>query len=427
MTATAQFHLAMRTLRDAGAALDSSVYAFFVPGRIEVLGKHTDYAGGRSLLATVDRGFIAVAVRRADGRTRVIDAVSGEQAVLDDHDPATSPLWVRYPATVLRRMERNFPDAVGGADVAFASNLPPASGLSSSSALVVAIFLALGAVRGVGSTAGYAAAIESDEDLAGYLGAVENGLDFRGLTSSSGVGTMGGSEDHTAMLCAREGRLVQYSFAPVRFERAVRMPDEHVFVVASSGVRAEKAGAAMQRYNALAQQTQALVRSWHDAGLGTEPTLGAIIDSGPDAASRLRDVIGARPQHDERAALLARLVQFEAESGHIVREAADALDHGDTAAFGEHVRRSQQLAEQTLGNQIDETIFLVRSALEQGALAASAFGAGFGGSVWALTETDRAAALMQAWRSAYTGGFPAHADAAVFFSSRPAGPASRLA
>src|SRR5690606_7084874 len=48
----ATVHAAVRTLRGA----DDVAATFFVPGRIEVLGKHTDYAGGRSLLAAVNRG-----------------------------------------------------------------------------------------------------------------------------------------------------------------------------------------------------------------------------------------------------------------------------------------------------------------------------------------------------------------------------------
>ena len=43
--------------------------AFFVPGRIEVLGKHTDYAGGRSLLCAAEQGFCLVAAARSDRRS----------------------------------------------------------------------------------------------------------------------------------------------------------------------------------------------------------------------------------------------------------------------------------------------------------------------------------------------------------------------
>ncbi len=61
-------------------------------------------------------------------------------------------------------------------------------------------------------------------------------------------------------------------------------------------------------------------------------------------------------------------------------------------------------------------------ARSHGAVAASAFGAGFGGSVWALVRTADAPAFIEAWRRDYLGRFPAHADLAQFFVTTP-GPA----
>ena len=52
---------------------DGARMRWFVPGRIEVLGKHTDYAGGRSLLCAVERGFCVTAVPRDDDVMRVVD------------------------------------------------------------------------------------------------------------------------------------------------------------------------------------------------------------------------------------------------------------------------------------------------------------------------------------------------------------------
>ena len=49
-------------------------HAWWVPGRLEVFGKHTDYAGGRTLVAAVPRGFAVVASARADHEVRVRDA-----------------------------------------------------------------------------------------------------------------------------------------------------------------------------------------------------------------------------------------------------------------------------------------------------------------------------------------------------------------
>ena len=53
-------------------------WRWFVPGRIEVLGKHTDYAGGRSLICAAERGMCVVAAPRSDAFIRIADAIRGE-------------------------------------------------------------------------------------------------------------------------------------------------------------------------------------------------------------------------------------------------------------------------------------------------------------------------------------------------------------
>jgi len=69
-------HFAQAAGQLLAAGIDPAcpAHARFVPGRIEVLGKHTDYAGGRSLTAAADRGFAAIAVARQDGQLKVTDA-----------------------------------------------------------------------------------------------------------------------------------------------------------------------------------------------------------------------------------------------------------------------------------------------------------------------------------------------------------------
>ena len=59
-----------------GVPRNRPVNAFFVPGRVEILGKHTDYAGGRSLVAAAEQGFCQVARPRADRQVRIWDAAS---------------------------------------------------------------------------------------------------------------------------------------------------------------------------------------------------------------------------------------------------------------------------------------------------------------------------------------------------------------
>jgi galactokinase len=125
------------------------LHAFYVPGRIEFLGKHTDYAGGRSLICAVDRGFCIVASPRKDRLVRVIGETPESDLTFElkpDLIP-TAGHWSNYPMTVGRRIAQNFPIHLIGADIAFTSDLPASSGLSSSSALIISFFLALSGVN----------------------------------------------------------------------------------------------------------------------------------------------------------------------------------------------------------------------------------------------------------------------------------------
>src|SRR5215475_13080954 len=116
---------------DAMRPESSAVRRFWVPGRIEVLGKHTDYAGGRSLLCAVERGFCVTASPRTDDVLHVTDVRNSVDArfVVSEQQPDETR-WRNYIATVCRRVARNFPGAMRGADVAFASDLPRSAGLS---------------------------------------------------------------------------------------------------------------------------------------------------------------------------------------------------------------------------------------------------------------------------------------------------------
>lgn len=427
--ATAKGELFTRAARALGASGSPESRAYFVPGRVEVLGKHTDYAGGRSLLAAVERGICMVARGRADRTVRVLDALSGEAAsfalgtVLDP----VAGHWSNYPMTVARRIARNFPAACSGADVALASDLPAAAGMSSSSALVVAVFLAVADINELGQSESYRRRIRSREELAAYLGCVENGQSFGPLIGDRGVGTFGGSEDHVAMLCCEPGMLSQYAFCPVRLERSVALPQEYAFVIASSGVAAEKTGAARDAYNRAALAARGILSEWRAATGDDAATLGAVLARDPNAAGALTEVVedavrrGAAP-----ASLRARLEQFLEESEVIVPAASDALGRRDFAAFGALVDRSQHGAERLLGNQVPETIHLARSARERGAAAASAFGAGFGGSVWALVRAADADRFAHEWRNGYGSAFPERRAQAGAFVTRPGPPAVRL-
>jgi galactokinase len=402
--------------------------AFFVPGRLEVLGKHTDYAGGRSLLCTVERGICLVAIPRDDDGIRIVDAADGSTVTcrLDPNLPSSAGDWSNYPMTVARRVARNFPGARRGVDIAFASDLPAAAGMSSSSALMIATFFALADANALDHADAYRREIHTSEELAGYLATVENGQDFGTLAGERGVGTFGGSEDHTAMLCCRAGFLSEYSFCPVRHERSIPLSDRYVFVIGVSGVSAEKTGAARDRYNRASLATQSILTLWREATRRDDRSLAAAVCA--EAPDRIRDVLRKSADREFTSSLLLdRFDQFVEESNVLVPAAVDLFARGALESLGPVVDRSQDAAERLLGNQIDETIDLARSARALGALAASAFGAGFGGSVWALVPAAGAAEFEARWATDYRSRFPAVAGTSRFFITRPGPSALRVA
>ncbi|MCB0071113.1 MAG: hypothetical protein KDE20_06625, partial [Caldilineaceae bacterium] len=116
------------------------------------------------------------------------------------------------------------------------------------------------------------------------------------------------------------------------------------------------------------------------------------------------------------AQLRRRFDHFYVEHAEIIPAATAALLRGDVAGFCAAANASQQQGAALLGNQVPETIALAELATALGAAGASAFGAGFGGSVWALVPQESADAFLAAWRARYAEAFPQRAG--DFFVTR---------
>jgi galactokinase len=403
---------------------DAQRWSLWVPGRIEVLGKHTDYAGGRSLVCALERGFCVQVAPRRDSLVRVCSLARLETFETSLASPVAGVKgdWSQYVATVVQRLSANFERVQRGADIAFASDLPADAGMSSSSALVVATFIALSKANDLRSNTVFRGTISSGEELASYLGAVENGRPFRHLVGDDGVGTFGGNQDQTAILCSEPGQLARYAWNPVTRESLLRVPAGFVFALASSGVPAPKSGAARNKYNRVSLAARRLLELWNRETGRSDDMLGAAITEVHGATGRIRALAAkARGDGFTPTYLKGRLDQFVAESFEIIPAAADALHRGSLTEFGVVVDHSQHLAEANLGNQVKETVTLQRSARDLGAVAASAFGAGFGGSVWALVPEAEAPAFLERWSEGYRRKYRKAAKGSVFFLSR-AGP-----
>lgn len=409
---------------------------WFVPGRIEVFGKHTDYAGGRSLLVASEQGVTAAASRLTEvdgkparpGQFRATSTASPDMVELTAGQPSGlgAGHWGNYVQTVVDRLTLNF-GPLEPALIEIDSTLPLASGMSSSSALIVAVALALADQNGLWDGPAWKENIEDRLDLAGYAATIENGADFGTLKGARGVGTFGGSQDHTGMLCCHRDQLTAFTFSPLQEHDSVPIPPGWTFVVAVSGVLAEKTGSALQSYNDVSLRVSALVDVWNKAHPDSPvATLAQAVASSPTAAEELGQLLIEDPELALRPDLMERLLAYVVEVGEAIPLAEDALRNGDVTAFGEAATLSHRNADANLHNQVPETNELQRLALELGAGAASAFGAGFGGSVWALVQEEEADEFAGRWLDAYLAGFPQHRGRASVLITRAGEAAHRV-
>lgn len=397
----------------------------FVPGRIEVFGRHTDYAGGRSLVCAIDRGFLFSAAPNTNGRVRMREDSAEFEPVDFKLSPSLSPRfghWANYPMTMARRVAGNFGASgrrLRGVDIVFSSTMPVGSGMSGSSALMMVVFTALAMVNRLYTHPIFRENIHDSMDLSMYLACAENGQSFHGLDGDQGVGTFGGSEDHAAILNARQGRLSLFSFCPALLLSEIAWPRAWRLVVAFSGVRAEKTREALGKYNLVSRRVYDAVDLLNQSFGTRYATLREAVDHGAGLkGTAWLKTLEAAPGN--RAAGLAdRVRQFILEDRSYLPQAVAGLRERDLRAFGEMLSASHRASRKYLWNIAPEIDALARSALRLGAAGASGFGAGFGGSIVAVVPAESAESFATKWRERYIARFPGRAKEAAFFIASP--------
>ncbi|MCS6861525.1 MAG: hypothetical protein NZT92_14540, partial [Abditibacteriales bacterium] len=261
--------------------------------------------------------------------------------------------------------------------------------------------------------------VRSGIDLAMYLACAENGQTFRELEGGAGVGTFGGSEDHTQILNAKAGMFSLYQFCPTRHKADLVFPDDWAMVIAYSGVHAEKTGAAMEHYNQAAQRARLVVERYNERFGTDHHLLRDIVDEGKRQDVMLARVESATRDGSEGGSdldLFGRFLQFYREDRQVIPSAVRALILRDDAALGEVIDCSHGLSREYLWNIVEEIDCLQQTARELGAIAASGFGAGFGGSAYALVRKGAVAEFVREWSESYRRRFPQRASDCQFFT-----------
>ncbi len=400
----------------------SSASLIHAPGRTNLIGEHTDYNGYPVMPMAINRDILVCASSQEESIINVVNVDTKFEprtfSINENIKPYTPGDWGNYVKAAIVGLlpiviEKN--KHVKGFSAVYSGIIPPAGGLSSSSAMVVASAL----------TFLHANNIKIPEiELAEILARAER---F--------VGTEGGGMDQAISLMGEKNKAIKIDFFPLR-TTPISLPDDYEIVICNSLVRAPKTEAAMIEYNRRPVECRlaaALVAKELEKVAGHQIS-----------AQRLADVDQRRIDVDEQTyqkavmsaldspVYSAELLQKELalsrneldekylrlKSGKLfipppdgfkvgkrqkhvlseaqrVEQAAEALHSGDITEFGKLMNASHESCRTDYEISTPELDKLVEIARHHGAIGARLTGAGFGGSTVNLVPKNDVAAFIK--------------------------------
>jgi galactokinase len=346
--------------------------AWAAPGRVNLIGEHTDYNDGLVLPFAIEQRVYTYAAPGEAGRLRArsMQADGVLDVMLADLEPATPmPRWARYVSGVAWALrETGFP--VRGTDLLVDGQVPLGGGLSSSHALQCSVALAL---TEQSLAAGAAAERPPRKDLAVVVQRSEN--DFVGAPTGlmDQMASLLCEAGHALLLDVRSLDTRQVPFAPSTAGLRLLVIDTHVRHTHAGGEYAE-------RRRSCEEATARLgVPSLRDAS-------AELVASG----------LAGEP-------LLLRRARHVVTENARVQAAVAALDAGDWARLGELMTASHASMRDDYEISCAELDAAVDASLGAGALGARMTGGGFGGSAITLVPEDRLPAVHRAVREAFDG------------------------
>jgi galactokinase len=321
------------------------------PGRVNLIGGHTDYNGGFVLPTTIDRAVYVALRRRSDQSVCLRSINFGEEAKYSLRESAVDqfPRWAQYVAGVAEKL-RATGELTGGFEAALWGNVPLGGGLSSSAALEVAAAEGLQVLFDIDL---------GPEETARLCQTVEHEY----------VGVQCGIMDQMAVRLGRTGHALSLDCRSLDYEHVPLPLGEATIVIADSRVSRELSGSKYNERRSECEDGVAHFRQ-HD-----------------DSVETLRDVDRDLFKHhaaelDETTRRRCRHVITENER---VQKSVHALREGDLEAFGALMSASHESLKENYEVSTTELDHLVETArTTEGVYGARMTGAGFGGCVVCL-------------------------------------------
>jgi galactokinase len=345
------------------------------PGRINLIGEHTDYNDGFVLPAAIDRDVVLVATPRPDRRLRLqsLNAEGLAELDLDELEPAGA--WHDYAAGVAATMQKAG-HRLFGLDATIAGTVPLGGGLSSSAALEVATAFALALASDLSTT---------EREIALLCQRAENEF----------VGAKVGVMDQFVSVFGRADHAIHLDCRSLA-TRPIPLPTGEggiAFVVCDSGVKHTIAGGEYNRRRRECEEAVAILK-------GKYPQIANLRDVTP---AMLRAAAGLFGEGEQTAFRRARHVTTENAR---VEQVVAALGRKDWVAVGLALWASHASLRDDYEVSVPEIDALVEIARgTPGVLGSRLMGGGFGGSTLTLLRRD----AIPAFTEAVAAGYPARA------------------
>lgn len=336
----------------------NNVRAFFAPGRVNLIGEHTDYNGGHVFPCALNIGTTALARKREDRTLRFYSLNFEEKGIieanLDELVNKKEDDWANYPKGVIDVFQKAGYKLDVGLDVLYYGNIPNGAGLSSSASIELATGVMLNNLFEFGI---------DQIDIVKMAQKAEN--EFVGVNCgimdqfASGMG----KKDHAILLNCQT---LEYTYSPIKL-------DEYALVIANTNKRR---GLADSKYNERREECERALKQ-----LQTRVDIKDLCELTVDEFERNKDVI-------ENEIDRKRAKHAVSENARTI-VAVDMLNKGDLEAFGKLMNASHYSLRddyEVTGKELDA---LAEAAWEEGALGARMTGAGFGGCTVNLVKKDK--------------------------------------
>ena len=342
------------------------------PGRVNLIGEHTDYNDGLVLPCAIDRATVVLAAPRADARVRVASADLDAEALFPLAEPDRAGDWADYVRAVVAALAETGHRGCG-ADLAIASDVPLGAGLSSSAALGVATTYALAGASGVALKPRVAAE-----------------LAHRAENHFVGIGC--GILDQFASALGARDRALRID-CRTRAVAEIALPPVATWLVADSGAQRELARGGYRERVAECAAALAVAKRARIAGPGASALRDLEEDALPALARALPEPLLRRARH-----VITENARVDAFAG--------ALAAHDLAAAGALMRASHASLRDDYAVSTRELDALCAFGdATPGCHGSRLTGAGFGGCTLHLVATEATPVVARALEASFAAAF----------------------